>query len=205
MRRICLTTNKIFKLRGLNFFQRYKLHHNAVLENCRINFAVPECYALINSKQSECYVTTSYGRYQQPASVTMIFKSLYQDLGKKAKSLPRSHRFFIHLFSVLCLVFVHLYGNSVDESFNQYLCAALSQGHPLLPWWRHQMETFSALLNICARNSPVAGEFLAQRPVTRSFDVFFDLGLNERLGKQSWDWWFKTPSRTLWRHSDAMD
>ena len=39
------------------------------------------------------------------------------------------------------------------------------------PWWRHQMETFSALLAICAGNSPVHGEFPAQRPVTRSFDV----------------------------------
>ena len=35
------------------------------------------------------------------------------------------------------------------------------------------METFSALLAICAGNSPVPGEFPAQRPVTRSFDVFF--------------------------------
>ena len=33
------------------------------------------------------------------------------------------------------------------------------------------METFSALLAICAENSPVPGEFPAQRPVTRSFDV----------------------------------
>ena len=38
-------------------------------------------------------------------------------------------------------------------------------------WWRRQMKTFSALLAICAGNSPVAGEFPAQRPVTRSFDV----------------------------------
>ena len=43
------------------------------------------------------------------------------------------------------------------------------------PWWRHQMETFSALLAICAGNSPVPGEFPTQRPVTRNFDVFFDL------------------------------
>ena len=42
-------------------------------------------------------------------------------------------------------------------------------------WWRHQMETFSALLAICAGNSLVSGEFPAQRPVTRSFDVFFDV------------------------------
>ena len=38
----------------------------------------------------------------------------------------------------------------------------------------NQMETFSALLAICAGNSPVIGEF-PHRPVTRSFDVFFDL------------------------------
>ena len=47
------------------------------------------------------------------------------------------------------------------------------------------METFSALLAICAGNSPVPGEFLTQRPVTRSFDVFFDLRLNKRLSKHS--------------------
>ena len=69
-----------------------------------------------------------------------------------------------------------------------------------ITWWRHQMETFSALLTICAGNSPVTGEFPAQRPVTRSFDVFFDLCLNKRLSKQSWGWWFETPSRSLWRH-----
>ena len=34
------------------------------------------------------------------------------------------------------------------------------------------METFSAWLAICAGNSPVTGDFSAQRPVTRSFDVF---------------------------------
>ena len=46
------------------------------------------------------------------------------------------------------------------------------------------METFSALLAICAGNSPVTGEFLAQRPVTWSFDIFFDLRLDKRLSKQ---------------------
>ena len=43
------------------------------------------------------------------------------------------------------------------------------------------METFSALLAICARNSLIPGEFPAQRTVTRSFDVFFDLRLNKWL------------------------
>ena len=41
--------------------------------------------------------------------------------------------------------------------------------------------------------------FTAQKPVTRSFDVF-DLRLNKRLSKQWWSWWFETPSRPLWRH-----
>ena len=71
-------------------------------------------------------------------------------------------------------------------------------------WWRHQMETFSALLAICAGNSPVTGEFPAQRPVTRSFDVFFDLRLNKRLNKQSRGWWFETLSRPLWRHRNGL-
>ena len=73
----------------------------------------------------------------------------------------------------------------------------------IFPWWRHQMETFSALLVLCAGNSPVTGEFPAQRPVTRSFDVFFYLRLNKRLSKQWWDWWFGTPSRPLSRHCNA--
>ena len=47
--------------------------------------------------------------------------------------------------------------------------------------------------------SPVTGEFPAQRPVTRSFGVFFDLRLNKRSSKHSWGWWFETPSRLLWR------
>ena len=50
-------------------------------------------------------------------------------------------------------------------------------------WWRHQMEAFSAILALCAGNSPVTRDFPSQRPVTRSFDAFFDLRLNKRLSK----------------------
>ena len=42
------------------------------------------------------------------------------------------------------------------------------------------METSAGLLNFCAGNSPVTGEFPSQRPVTQSFDIFFDLHLNKR-------------------------
>ena len=48
--------------------------------------------------------------------------------------------------------------------------------------------------------TPVTGEFPSQMPVTRSYDVFFDLRLNKRLSKQSRRWWFEKPSRSLWRH-----
>ena len=41
-------------------------------------------------------------------------------------------------------------------------------------------------------------------PVTRSFDIFFDLRLNKRLSKQSWVWWFETLSRPLWRHRNEI-
>ena len=57
---------------------------------------------------------------------------------------------------------------------------------------------------LCAGNSPVTGEFPTQRPVTRSFDVFFELPLNTWLSKQSLGWWFETPSRPLWRHYNGQ-
>ena len=58
------------------------------------------------------------------------------------------------------------------------------------------METFYALLALCA----VPGEIPAQRPVTRSFDVFFDLRPNKRSSKQSRGRWFEADSGPLWRH-----
>ena len=66
-------------------------------------------------------------------------------------------------------------------------------------WWRHQMEIFSVLLVIYAGNSPVTGEFPAQRPVKRSFDVFFYLLMNK--------WWVNNGEvgdlRRQWAHYDV--
>ena len=68
------------------------------------------------------------------------------------------------------------------------------------------------MLNVCRSHNDV----IKRKPVPRysplvrettghrSFDVFSDLGLNERLSKQSWGWWFETPSRPLWRHSNDV-
>ena len=66
------------------------------------------------------------------------------------------------------------------------------------------MKKNSALLVLCARNSPVPVEVPSQGSVTWSFNVFFDLRLIKRLRKQSRRWWFKMPSRSLCRHCDAI-
>ena len=50
----------------------------------------------------------------------------------------------------------------------------------------------------------MTGEFPTQRPVTRSFDSFFDRRLNKRFSEQSWSCWFETPSRSLWRHCNVQ-
>ena len=73
--------------------------------------------------------------------------------------------------------------------------------------WRHEwcntchnMMT-STNWNIFRVTGHLCGEFTGdRRPVTRSFDAFFDLRLNKPLSKQSWGWWFETPSSPLWRH-----
>ena len=84
---------------------------------------------------------------------------------------------FIHTLSGYltdAVIFLRLLIESGKENITHFILSS---------WWRHQMEIFSVLLAICAGNSPVPGEFPAQRPVTRSFGVFFDLRLNKRLSK----------------------
>ena len=90
-------------------------------------------------------------------------------------------------------------------SVSKQLCKQSYCGNlrPLTLWWRHQMETFSALLAICAGNSPITDDYPTQRPVTRSFVVFFHLCLNKQFSKQSWGWWFETLSRPSWRHCNV--
>ena len=58
--------------------------------------------------------------------------------------------------------------------------------------------------NIFHVTGPLCGEFTAQRPVERSFCVFFDVRLYKRLGKQSWGWWSETLSHPLWPHYNVL-
>ena len=119
---------------------------------------------------------------------------------------------YLNQFSGLILgLETSLQSNTVSLWLGASLESALNAGFWLTAhleidfsaWWRQQMETFSTLLAICAGNSPVPGEFPTQRPVTRSFDVYFDLRPNKRLCKQSWGWWFETLSWSLWRHCNG--
>ena len=76
-----------------------------------------------------------------------------------------------------------IFGFDATQSQHQRLVSLHS---PAWTWWRNQIGTLSALLALCAGNSPVTGEVPSQRPLTQSFDVFIDRCLNKRLIKQSW-------------------
>ena len=82
--------------------------------------------------------------------------------------------------------------------------------------WQWFLRVISSLLMMTSSNGNIfrvtgplcgeftgPGEFPAQRPVTRSFDVFFVLHPNTRLSKQPWGWWFETLSWSLWRHCNV--
>ena len=71
--------------------------------------------------------------------------------------------------------------------------------HDYVIKWKHFPRYWLFVRGI--RRSPVNSP---QRPVTRSFDVFFDLRLHTRLSKQWWGWWFEAPSRPLWRHCNDI-
>ena len=103
-------------------------------------------------------------------------------------------------------------GNDHDDLYRSALVRSIQHKGVVASHVRHKhrlMMTspngiFSALLALCAGNSPVTGEFPSQRPVTRSIGVFSDLRLNKRLSKQSGHRWSETPSCSLWHHSNII-
>ena len=126
-------------------------------------------------KWSEVLVTLSYELSFLSITVTRV--SCQRVL------LRRGHvgQFYYIVYSGS--VFVNVQDTRADGQVFHKTQAILTKGDAFgvrlihTAWWRHQMETFSAILALCAGNSPVTGEFPTQRPVTRSFDVFFDLRL----------------------------
>ena len=105
--------------------------------------------------------------------------------------------------------------SSIWQFWRHKLHRKVSLGQLMVPpvttefWFSVTMMT-SSNGNIFRVTGPLCGEFTGpgefptQRPVTRSFDVFFDLRLNKRLSKQPWGWWFETPSWSSWRQCNEI-
>ena len=113
------------------------------------------------------------------------------------------------------LIGIHFYGLASNELFiNQSSNLWKSRFKPFFydfnivcTWWRHQMETFSALPGYCF----LCGEFIVHRwiPRTKASDAelwCFPSSLPEKkkLSKQASGWWFETPSHLLWHHCNQI-
>ena len=137
-------------------------------------------------------------KYQRHFNKCIVFSfAIISNYSRLGNDLPKSPRIAIYK---IVHTFVRCVRQPVSIILLDYFSHLNSSILTTQPWWRLQMETFSALLTICAENSPASDEFPAQKPVTRRFVVFFDLCLNKRLRKQSWGWWFETLPRPLCRH-----
>ena len=109
----------------------------------------------------------------------------------------------------------HLFGESPEtipflpqRPNGGHRCISILSGGDVLPLISCFCMMTSSNGIIFRVTGPLCGEFTghfpSQRSVTRSFDVFFDLCRNKRLNKHLWGWWFGTPSRPLWRHSNVI-
>ena len=112
----------------------------------------------------------------QNTSLTIVSSTVYSGTGERKQSsvslafVREIHRWLVnslHKGQVTRKMF------PFDNVIVHCSCGGLSIAIIVFnhSWWRHQVETFSALLVLCAGNSPPPGEFPAQRPVTRNFDV----------------------------------
>ena len=89
--------------------------------------------------------------------------------------------------------------NRIVRRQTRHCALPISSGH-LSPNNTRNTPMGRPLLALCAGNSSVTGEFPSQRPMTRSFDVLYDLRLNKRMSKPLKRQWFETSTRSLWRH-----
>ena len=107
------------------------------------------------------------------------------------------------LVTILCYVFSEFIAKSYIEGCRPEWspkCSCTTESIACSSAWCSCNSRFSALLAFCAGNSLVNDEFPSQKPLTWSFDVFFDLRLNQQLSKQERRRWFGTSSRPLWQH-----
>ena len=73
------------------------------------------------------------------------------------------------------------------------------QPHDDVIRWKHFPRYWPLVREF--HRSPMNSPYKGQLRGTLLFS--FNLRLNKRLNKQSWGWWFETPSPPLWRHRNA--
>ena len=164
----------------------YKYHRNAKCKSKHI-LTSKKIWLLLLLNSTQLVLLTKGFLYQMASN---------GELGVFFVAIPKKIK--IVALPVIGDALMFMWRHYIDRGFRP---TRLHRVH--VSWWRHQMEAFSALLALCAGNSPASGEFPAQRPVTRSFDVFFDLCLNKRLRKQWRGWWFETLLCPLWSHCNV--
>ena len=145
----------------------------------------PAPFPLLNLRLSE-HAVSPWDFLSCSLHIEYIINYLYRRIHDFCQSIVYLRWVVInHLFFFLCLwqqnwlklnwveLNVHVIKSSSSCCADSNECRRWALTLLIYPvsWWRHQVETFSALLAICAGNSPVPSEFPAQRPVTRSFDV----------------------------------
>ena len=102
---------------------------------------------------------------------------------------------------ILTVSLISWYGNEITNLRLQlHLPGAIEWTHDDIFKWKHFPCNWPFVWGIHRSSVNIP----SQRPVTRSFDVFFDLRLNKELSKQSRVQWFETPSCSLWRHCNVF-
>ena len=118
-----------------------------------------------------------------PHSSIMTYTKLWHD------SIIRTKKWQTEFYRILIMITFNK--KTLKASHNRNFVKANDRWSPsqmvtksgTIPWWRHQMETFPALLAYCEGDPPFIGGFPSQRSVTRSFGVFFYLHRNKRFSK----------------------
>ena len=126
-------------------------------------------------------------------------------------SMDRFINVFKSVFSKYWSILLYYEMHLSYTDYRETLINSCSSGPVMLLDWPVSCDmmassnrNFSALLTLCEGNPPVTGRFPLQRPVTRSFDMRFDLRLIKRLSIQWRRRWFEAPSHSLWRHFNEL-
>ena len=142
------------------------------------------CYKLLrgtvfrrNNKQKSTHVWYTNLKWTQISSIQKVWNFEYHAHLRSSTGVVKCYRKNMFNFVSKLLIMTSWQGDAFGTADSLWAWISHPKGQS---WWRHQME-FSALLALCAGNSPVTGEFPARMPVTWSFDVFFHLRLNKRL------------------------